>query len=101
METDLIDYRGNWEDLIIAWIKLEGHAAKNNETTFSREGWRMEGAGRKGWGEKEGGKRSRKEHLGRNKGKKIFSFFFLQYWGLNSGLHLEPLYQPFFVKNFF
>jgi hypothetical protein len=24
-------------------------------------------------------------------------FFFLWYWGLNQGLYLEPLHQPFFV----
>jgi hypothetical protein len=27
-------------------------------------------------------------------------FFFLQYWGIQ-GLHLEPLYQPFFMMGFF
>jgi hypothetical protein len=32
-----------------------------------------------------------------------FFFFFLWYWawGLNSGLHLEPLHQPIFVTVFF
>jgi hypothetical protein len=28
-------------------------------------------------------------------------FLFWQYWGLNLGLHLEPLNQPFNVKGFF
>jgi hypothetical protein len=29
------------------------------------------------------------------------STFFSWYWGLNSGLHLEPLHQPFFCDGFF
>jgi hypothetical protein len=28
-------------------------------------------------------------------------FFFWWYWGLNSGLLLEPFHQPFFVTDFF
>jgi hypothetical protein len=27
-------------------------------------------------------------------------FFFLWYWGLNSGPSLEPLHQPYFVIGF-
>jgi hypothetical protein len=30
-----------------------------------------------------------------------FLSFFSWYWGLNSGLDLEPLHQPFFVMGFF
>jgi hypothetical protein len=33
-------------------------------------------------------------------GPSIFFFLFLWYWGLNSRLHLEPLYQSFFVTGF-
>jgi hypothetical protein len=34
----------------------------------------------------------------------VFNFiyyYFLQHWSLNSGLHLEPFHQPFFVMGFF